>query len=89
MPFKSLAQAGYLHSHPEILGKKGLSEWDAATKGKHLPKHVKKSKKKVKGGNTNIPYDSLKGQAVVHDRADNLSSKREFKSRKSGKSVRF
>jgi hypothetical protein len=40
-PFASLAQAGYMHSHPEILGKKGLSEWDASTKGKHLPKHVK------------------------------------------------
>jgi hypothetical protein len=35
-----LAQAGYMHSHPEKLGKKGLAEWDAATKGKHLPKKV-------------------------------------------------
>lgn len=41
-PFASLAQAGYMHTHPEILGKKGLAEWDAATKGKHLPKHVHK-----------------------------------------------
>jgi hypothetical protein len=41
LPFKSLAQEGYLHSHPEILGKKDLAEWDAATRGKHLPKHVK------------------------------------------------
>jgi hypothetical protein len=40
-PFASLAQAGYMHSHPEILGKKGLAEWDTATKGKKLPKHVK------------------------------------------------
>lgn len=42
MPFKSQAQAGYMHAHPEILGKKGLAEWDAATKGKHLPerKHM-------------------------------------------------
>ena len=39
-PFASLAQAGYMHSHPEKLGKKGLAEWDAATKGKHLPKKV-------------------------------------------------
>ena len=37
MPFKSLAQEGYLHEHPEILGSK-MAEWDAATKGKHLPK---------------------------------------------------
>jgi hypothetical protein len=29
-----------MHSHPEKLGKKGLAEWDAATKGKHLPKKV-------------------------------------------------
>jgi len=41
-PFASLAQAGYLHEHPEILGKSGLAEWDSATKGKHLPKYVKK-----------------------------------------------
>ena len=40
-PFASLAQAGYMHSHPEILGKKGLAEWDASTKGKSLPKKVK------------------------------------------------
>ena len=43
-PFASLSQAGYLHSHPEILGKEKLAEFDAATKGKHLPKHVKKAK---------------------------------------------
>jgi hypothetical protein len=40
-PFASLAQAGYMHSHPEILGKKGLAEWDSATKSKKLPKKVK------------------------------------------------
>ena len=47
MPFKSLAQEGYLHAHPEILGKKGLAEWDAATKGRHLP-DKKKSKERPK-----------------------------------------
>jgi hypothetical protein len=41
MPFKSLAQEGYLHAHPEILGKEKLAEFDAATKGKHLPEHSK------------------------------------------------
>lgn len=40
MPFKSAAQRGYLHAHPEILGKKGLAEWDAASKGQHVPEHV-------------------------------------------------
>lgn len=41
-PFKSMAQAGYLHSHPEILGKEGLAEWDKASKGRSIPKKVKK-----------------------------------------------
>lgn len=40
-PFASLAQEGYLHSHPEKLGKEKLAEFDAETKGKKLPKHVK------------------------------------------------
>jgi hypothetical protein len=43
-PFASLAQQGFLHSHPEKLGTKKLAEFDAATKGKSLPEHVKKSK---------------------------------------------
>ena len=41
-PFVSQAQAGYLHMHPEVLGKTALAEWDKETKGKHLPKHIKK-----------------------------------------------
>lgn len=41
-PFASLAQEGYLHAHPEKLGKEKLAEFDAATKGKKLPKRVKK-----------------------------------------------
>jgi len=41
-PFASLAQEGYLHSHPGILGKEKLAEFDRATKGKKLPKRVKK-----------------------------------------------
>jgi hypothetical protein len=45
MPFKSAAQRGYLHAHPEILGKKGLAEWDAASKGQHVPEHVNDDKK--------------------------------------------
>ncbi len=40
-PFASLAQEGYLHAHPDKLGPKTLAEFDAATKGKHLPKRVK------------------------------------------------
>lgn len=43
-PFASLAQEGYLHSHPGILGKEGLAEWDKETKGRSLPEHVKHKK---------------------------------------------
>jgi len=44
MPFVSKAQQGYLHAHPEVLGKKALAEWDAASKGSHnLPAHAHKS----------------------------------------------
>lgn len=40
MPFKSEAQRGYLHAHPEILGEKALAEWDSASKGQHVPEHA-------------------------------------------------
>lgn len=40
MPYKSQAQAGWFHTHVKQLGKKVVSEWDKATKGKHLPKYV-------------------------------------------------
>jgi hypothetical protein len=43
MPFKSAAQRGYLHAHPEVLGKKALAEWDSASKGQHVPEHVHKT----------------------------------------------
>ena len=43
-PFVSQAQEGWAHMHPEKFGKANLAHWDAATKGKHLPKRVKKSK---------------------------------------------
>jgi len=47
MPFVSKAQQGYLHAHPEILGKKKLAEFDAATKGTHnLPYHVARTARK-------------------------------------------
>ena len=41
-PFASLAQAGYLHAHPEKLGAKKLAEFDSSSKGLKLPKRVKK-----------------------------------------------
>jgi hypothetical protein len=43
-PFASIAQEGWAHSHPDKFGRKNLAEFDAATKGKHLPEHVKKPK---------------------------------------------
>jgi hypothetical protein len=45
-PFASAAQRGYLHAHPEVLGKKALAEWDRASKGQKVPYHVKKKKGK-------------------------------------------
>ena len=44
MPYVSQAQAGYFHTHEKELKKQGVDvgEWDAATKGKHLPKRAKK-----------------------------------------------
>jgi hypothetical protein len=78
MPFKSQAQAGYMHSHPEILGKKGLAEWDAATKGKKLPKRAKK----VKGGSTELESNSLKAVALTEGPQSNKETKTAFVSRK-------
>ncbi len=45
MPYKSLAQEGYFHTHKAQLEKEGLNvgEWDKATKGKKLPMKTKKS----------------------------------------------
>jgi hypothetical protein len=41
-PFASMAQAGFLHAHPEkVGGAKKLKEWDAATNFSKLPKKVK------------------------------------------------
>lgn len=62
MPFVSQAQQGYLHEHPEILGKKKLAEFDAATKGKHLPKRVH-SKKDSSGANY-VSSNALAGNSA-------------------------
>jgi hypothetical protein len=40
MPFVSEAQRGYMHAHPEVLGKTALKEWDQASKGQQVPEHV-------------------------------------------------
>lgn len=58
-PFASIAQQHFLHAHPEKLGKKGLAEWDAATKGKHLPKRVKS----YEHGTNYVPET---GPAILH-----------------------
>ena len=41
MPFVSAAQRGYLHAHPEVLGKTALKEWDEASKGQHVPEYIR------------------------------------------------
>lgn len=47
MPYKSLAQAAYFNIHKKELEKQGVdvNEWNAASKGKDLPKHAKKKTK--------------------------------------------
>lgn len=47
MPWKSKSQRAWGHSPEGIKalgGKKAVAEWDKATKGKKLPKKVKKGK---------------------------------------------
>lgn len=52
MPYKSQAQAAYFNIHKKELEKQGVNvnEWNEASKGKKLPKKVKKLKtmKKIK-----------------------------------------
>jgi hypothetical protein len=54
MPFKSKAQMrwGNSSSGVKALGKKGVKEWDQATKGKSLPQKVKKKKPKYSWDDT-------------------------------------
>jgi hypothetical protein len=49
MPYKSQAQRKFFHANKEQLQKQGvnLKEWDKMSKGKKLPKKVKKSAKRV------------------------------------------
>jgi len=44
VPYVSQAQAGYFHTHRKQLERQGVDvgEWDAATKGRHLPKRTAK-----------------------------------------------
>ena len=47
MPYKSEAQRKWAHTKAgtkALGGKKAVEEWDNATKGKKLPKRVKKNK---------------------------------------------
>lgn len=48
MPFVSKKQQGYLHAHPEILGKTKLAEYDRKTNFKKLREYVSKGRKKGK-----------------------------------------
>lgn len=48
MPYKSQAQAGWFHTHKKQLTDQGVdvNEWDAATKGKKLPKKAETKPKR-------------------------------------------
>lgn len=53
MPYKSKAQAAYFNIHKAQLERQGVDvdEWNAASKGKKLPRHAKpKPKAKPKRG---------------------------------------
>jgi len=51
MPYKSRAQAAFFNIHKKAFEAKGVDvdEWNSASKGKKLPKHVKKTKRKSNG----------------------------------------
>lgn len=55
MPFASLAQARFLHAHPDkVGGEAALKEWDSATDWSDLPKKKKFSEhaaQRAKEGN--------------------------------------
>lgn len=48
MPYRSKAQAAYFNIHKKELEKQGVDvdEWNAASKGKKLPKKIKKTRSK-------------------------------------------
>ena len=41
-PFASQKQMAYMNANPDVLGQKGLSEWNRASKGMKLPVRAKK-----------------------------------------------
>lgn len=66
-PWSSQAQAAWGHS-PEgkeaLGGEAAVKEWDRATRGKHLPKHVKKSEELEKGALKNLLTAGAMGAAL-------------------------
>lgn len=58
MPFVSQAQEGWAHEHPEEFGEKNLAEWDAATKGRHLPKRAHMDEKDKERGHGEEHHES-------------------------------
>lgn len=87
MPYASQAQEKFFNANRDKLEKQGVDvdEWNKSSKGKKLPKRIKT----VKGGNTDLSPNSMKGQALVNDRKENLALKNQFKTRKSGMKVKI
>lgn len=48
MPYKSVAQEKFFNANRKKIGAKVVDDFNAASKGKKLPKKVKKSTKKAK-----------------------------------------
>jgi len=88
MPFVSKAQSAWAHTPAGMKalgGEAAVKEWEKDTNYAKIPKR----KKTVKGGNTDLSPNSLKGQALTTDRKDNLAVKNQFKTRKSGTKVKI
>lgn len=68
MPFASLAQEGWAHTHPQQFGEKNLKEFDAATKGKHLPERIHKESHMDGLGHAgkHAPHHTVKHSKIEH-----------------------
>jgi hypothetical protein len=70
MPYVSRAQAGYFHTHKAQLEREGVNvdEWDAATKGKHLPERASMKSEHVdlgKKGSFSVKKGALHGMLGI------------------------
>jgi hypothetical protein len=72
MPYESKAQERWAHtpSGEKALGKSGVEEWDAASKGKQLPERKMKKSKKHKMAETHIKHHHDGSHTKTHKMDD-------------------